>query len=107
MAIPMAKRIPSWTLAAAEEIGGNVSLWRRMYGLTQVELAEKAKVSRETISRLENGDGAVSINTLLNVMHVFGILDKVSDSTNPYDTPFGMARAEAGIAKRISRRRPS
>ena len=97
----MKRRIPSWIQNAAGEIGQNISTWRRMYGLSQSELASRVGVSRETISRLENGDGTVAVNTLLTVLHVFGVSDKLVDSVNPYGTPFGMARAEAELPKRI------
>ena len=100
----MKRRIPSWTTRAAEEIGQNISSWRRMLGYTQEELADRAGVSRETHSRLERGDGSVSLHTVLNILHVFGILDQGVDATNPYATPFGMARAEQALPQRVSRR---
>lgn len=102
----MKRRIPSWTTNAAAEIGANVSAWRRMLGLTQAELADRAGVSRETLSRLENGDGAVSLNTVLNILHIFGVLNPFVDASNPYATPFGMARATQQLPQRVVRKRP-
>lgn len=40
------------TKLAAKRIGENIATWRRLYGLTSQELADKANVSRATISRL-------------------------------------------------------
>lgn len=100
------KHIPHNIKYAAEGVGENVATWRKMYGITQAELAERCRCSRETISRLENGDGSVSFYTVLEVMQKFGILMKFEESTNPYLTPFGMARAEQALGKRVVHKRP-
>ena len=99
------KHIPHNIQYAAEGIGENVATWRKMYSLTQAELAQRCRCSRETISRLENGDGSVSLNTVLEVVQKFGILDKFEESTNPYTTAVGMARAEQALGKRVVHKR--
>lgn len=101
----MKKRIPYSIVNTATEIGKNIATWRKMFNMTQAELAERCQVSRETISRLENGDGSVSLNTVLVVVQKFGILEKIEESTNPYATPFGMARAEEVLGQRVKRKK--
>ena len=55
------KRLSSPTvILAAKQIGENLATWRKLYNLTSQQLADKAAVSRATISRLENGDPKVS-----------------------------------------------
>lgn len=97
----MKRRTPSWTTASAREMGENISSWRKMHGITQAELASRAGVSRETLSRLENGDSSVALSTVLNVLHVFGVSDRLVEATNPYETAFGMARAGEVLPKRV------
>lgn len=46
--------------------------FRRSYGLTQEEFAEKIGVSRITIARLETG-AHVTLNTLVAISDAFGI----------------------------------
>lgn len=99
------KHIPNNIRCAAAEIGSYVATWRKMYGITQTEMAARCRCSRETISRLENGDGSVSLNTVLEVVQKFGILEKVQESVNPYTTPFGMARADAALGSRVVHKR--
>lgn len=99
------KRVPHNITSCAQEIGENISTWRKMRGITQAELAERCRVSRETISRLEHGDGTVSLYTVLAALQKFGMLEKVQEATNPYNTPFGMARADQALGQRVCRKR--
>lgn len=102
----MKKRyIPYNISSTAQEIGANVATWRKLHGITQAELADRCRVSRETISRLENGDGNVSFYTVLEVFQKFGALEKIREATNPYNTPLGMARADQALGQRVSRKR--
>ena len=49
------KRLSSPTVKlAAKQIGENLATWRKLYNLTSQQLADKAAVSRATISRLES-----------------------------------------------------
>lgn len=105
LVIMLKKYIPFNISSAAKEIGENCASWRKMYDITQAELAERCRVSRETISRLENGDGSVSFYTVLEVVQKFGILDKVQESTNPYNTRFGIARADRALGERVVHKR--
>ena len=47
-----------------QRIGQRLAKLRRLYGLTQAQLAEKVDVLPETISRIENGHRAASIGLL-------------------------------------------
>lgn len=85
-------------------MGENVSSWRRMFNLTSEELAEKAAVSRTTISRVENGDPSVSFATMLSIYKVLGILDSVVMATDPYETDIGRLRADQQLPQRVRRR---
>ncbi len=91
------------TKLCAQRVGESLSGWRRMLGISSQELADRAGVSRETISRLENGDSSVSFATVLNVCGVLGILDRVQDAVDPYETDLGRARADQLLPQRIRR----
>jgi y4mF family transcriptional regulator len=56
----------------AKQIGELVKELRSERGLTQVELAQYAKVTLGTINKLENNKANVTIETLMKVLDVFG-----------------------------------
>lgn len=100
----MKRSVPAKVKLAARQMGENVSSWRRMFNLTSEELAEKAAVSRTTISRVENGDPSVSFATMLSIYKVLGILDGVVMATDPYETDIGRLRADQQLPQRVRRR---
>jgi transcriptional regulator with XRE-family HTH domain len=53
-----------------EELGLRLRLARERRGLSQVLAAERVGCSRETLRRLENGDPAVSIGTVLRALRI-------------------------------------
>ena len=101
----MKRPVPMATKLAARRIGENLSTWRRLYGLSSQQVAERAAVSRSTVSRLENGDPTVSFATFLNVCRAVGVLDAISTATDPYETDLGRARADTAIPQRIRSKR--
>lgn len=89
------------TKLAARQIGENIATWRKLYGLTSQDLADKAAVSRATISRLENGDPTVSFETFLNACRALSTLDAVVKATDPYETDLGRIRADQTLPQRV------
>lgn len=89
------------TKLAARQIGENIATWRKLYGFTSQDLADKAAVSRATISRLENGDPTVSFETFLNACRALSTLDAVVEATDPYETDLGRIRADQTLPQRV------
>ena len=54
-------RTPIPVLRAQRSLGGSIATWRKLRGLTQAQLAERADVSRGVIGRIEAADGGVSV----------------------------------------------
>jgi len=63
-------KITNWMLA----IHSSVVLrhWRRVKGLTQKELAEKAGMKQENIARMERARYVPSMSKLIKVAHALG-----------------------------------
>lgn len=97
----MKRPTPFRTKQAASHLGESVATWRKMRGLTVQQLAEMANASRSTISRLENGDPAVSMETVLNVAAALGILDRVVEAFDPFETDYGRLRADEELPQRV------
>jgi len=89
------------TQQAAEDIGRQLAAWRKLRGLTAQQVAARADVTRQTVSRIEQGDVAVGMGVFLNVCRSLGILQNVVEATDPYETPFGRARSDQSLPKRV------
>ena len=99
----MKRPTPMKTRLAAKDIGESVTTWRKLRGLTMQQLADKANASRATISRLEKGDSSVSFETVLNVATMLGIMNRVIDAFDPFETDYGRLRAEEELPQRVRR----
>lgn len=91
------------TLAAGVTLGERLRLWRKLLGLPAQVVAERAAISRSTLTRLEHGDVNVGLDTFLNVAAALGILDQIVTATDPYETDFGRARADQQLPQRVRR----
>lgn len=72
-----------------------------MSGMTAKELAARASTSPRTISKLENGDAGVSFGTVLAVARVLGILERVDEAFDPYETDRGRALIGVALPERV------
>jgi transcriptional regulator with XRE-family HTH domain len=64
-----AKRAP---VNAMEALRRNVVLKRAEHQVSQSDLAEKASVARQTVSKIESGDGNVTVQVLEKIASVLG-----------------------------------
>lgn len=99
----MRRPVPFRTQQAATDIGENLTAWRKLLGLTAQQVAERAGTTRQTVARLERGDLSVGLDIFLNVSRALQVLDDVVKATDPYETPFGRARADQSLPQRIRR----
>ncbi|HTE62243.1 MAG TPA: helix-turn-helix transcriptional regulator [Solirubrobacteraceae bacterium] len=83
----------------------NIAGWRKLRGLTQAQLADRSGVSRETLIRLEHGDGGVKIENLLRVLRALGVLDGLGRALDPYESDVGRLRADEQLPQRVRPRR--
>ena len=86
---------------ALRELGDHVQTWRKLRGLTQAQLADRAGVNRRTIVRLEHGDGKVSLEIALRTLHALGVLDSVPRALDPFETDVGRLRADEQLPRRV------
>lgn len=87
------------------EIAEHATRWRKLRGLTQVQVADRAGVSRDTVLRLEDGTGNISVEKLLRVLRALGVMDGVAGSIDPYATDLGRLRADEQLPKRVRPKR--
>ncbi|MCP9490149.1 MAG: helix-turn-helix domain-containing protein [Solirubrobacteraceae bacterium MAG38_C4-C5] len=75
--------------------------WRKLRGLTQMQLAERAGVTHTTLRRLEHGQGGVSVENLLRILRALGVLDGLTRALDPYETDVGRLRADEWLPQRV------
>jgi y4mF family transcriptional regulator len=83
------------------DLAASVRSWRKLRGLTQAQLADRAGVGRETVIRMEKGDGAIGLETLLRVLHALGILDGFAAAIDPYESDLGRLRMGERLPQRV------
>lgn len=86
---------------ALRAVAGDVVTWRKLRGLTQVQVADRAGVSSKTVRRLENGDGGITLENSLRVFRALGVLDNVPRALDPYETDIGRLRADEQLPQRV------
>lgn len=103
MAGAISARTPVTVARALDELGRDVSTWRKLRHLTVEQVADRAGISRSTVLRLESGQGA-SMENLLRVARALGVLDLLTKALDPYDTDVGRLRADEELPTRVRAR---
>lgn len=91
------------TAQNAKVIGENLTAWRKMLDLTSQQVADRAGISRTTLSKLENG-GSVGYIAFLSVARALGIIDQMLDATDPWKSDLGRMRAGQDLPQRVRHR---
>ena len=97
----MARRESARVARAQRALGEQFRAWRKLQSLTIEQVAERANTTRQTVARLEQGDGSVSLGIVLDVARSLGLLDSLVKSLDPFETDLGRARAEDQLPQRV------
>jgi transcriptional regulator with XRE-family HTH domain len=82
-------------------MGKDVAAWRKLRGLTQAQLADRAGFSTATLKRLERGDGGVSVENLARALRSLGNLEALSRALDPYESDIGRLRSGEALPSRV------
>jgi len=66
-----------------KRLGQNIEIARKRRKMSASELATKANVSRQALTRIEGGDPTVGISKVFNVLNALGLLDGISSFADP------------------------
>lgn len=83
-------------------IAENLDLARRQQRITVQLLAERAGMAVPTVRALLN-EGRGSVESLLRVARILGVMDFVVAATDPLNTPIGKLRADEDTPRRVRR----
>jgi transcriptional regulator with XRE-family HTH domain len=98
---PNSRPTPPPVRRALRQVAESLGTWRKLRGLTQAQLADRAGVSRHTVARLERGDGGVSLENVLRILRALGVLDALPRALDPYETDVGRLRADEQLPQRV------
>jgi transcriptional regulator with XRE-family HTH domain len=98
---PRNKPLPSAVKQTGRRIADDLKVWRKLRGLTQAQLADRAGVSVATAARLESGDGNITLESLLRILRALGIIDSLAAALDPYESDVGRMRSEEKLPRRI------
>ena len=85
-------------------LGHNIKIARIKRNLTMDLVAQRAFISRPTLSKVEQGDPTVSIDTYITVLYTLG-LDKHLDSiADPSKDTLGLQISENELPQRARKR---
>jgi transcriptional regulator with XRE-family HTH domain len=88
--------------ASARALAGTIRAARQARGLSQADLAERARISLPTLNRMEHGHSGTALWAWLGVMEVLGLLHVFDDLRDPATE----ALARASLDKPVRRRKP-
>jgi transcriptional regulator with XRE-family HTH domain len=92
--------LPLPARTALAKLGADVSIARRLRGISVQLMADRAFVGRNTITRLERGDPGVSIGIYATVLFILGMADRLAMLVDPATDLAGLSRAETLAPKR-------
>lgn len=76
------------------DFGTHIRRWRKLRGMSTVELARRAAITRETLRRIENGTGDVRLDSMFAVLEILGILDATVEGASPFNNDAARARID-------------
>jgi transcriptional regulator with XRE-family HTH domain len=95
------KRTPVAIRRATRGLSEDIATWRKLRGLTQKQLADRAGITRATLGRLEKGDSGVTLESLLRVLRALGIIENLKRALDPYESDVGRLRSEEELPTRV------
>lgn len=92
---------PAAVRRALVNLGADISAARRRRRLPLEVLAERALTTRQTISRIEQGDARVAMGTWATVLFVLGLAERLGDLAAPAHDQLGLTLDEERLPARV------
>jgi transcriptional regulator with XRE-family HTH domain len=93
--------MPIPVVRALRKLGHDIRDARRRRRIPVAVLAERAGVSRVTLSRVEKGEPGVSMGTYAAVLFVLGMESRLGDVADPRHDAVGLQLEEERLPERI------
>lgn len=86
---------------ALRVVADDLVVWRKLRGLTQLQLADRADISLNTVRRMESAEGGVAFENFLRILRALGVLESIPNALDPYNTDVGRLRSEEHLPERV------
>ncbi|MDF3054808.1 MAG: family transcriptional regulator [Gammaproteobacteria bacterium] len=93
--------LPIPVIKALRKLGKNINHARRRRRITIQLMAERAGLSKATISKIEKGDPTTSIGGYSAVLFVLGMTDRLSDLMDATHDLIGIQLEEEKLPQRV------
>ncbi|MEX0692272.1 MAG: helix-turn-helix domain-containing protein [Gemmatimonadales bacterium] len=90
---------------ALRRLGADIRAARLRRRLRAAVVAERARISAPTLTRVERGDAAVSLGIYATVLWALGLLDDLAEVAAPTRDVTGQALDSARLPQRVRRPR--
>jgi len=91
---------------ALRKLGQDIRDARRRRRITTAILAERASISRPTLSRVEKGDAGVSMGIYARVLFALGMAERLGELADVTSDEVGLALEEERLPQRVRHPRP-
>ena len=99
-------RGPIPAVRALRKLGHDIRDARRRRRIPVAIMAERAAISRSTLSKVEKGDTGVSAGTYASVLFVLGLEGRLAEVADPRHDALGLALEEERLPKRVRLSKP-
>ena len=88
---PSQNALPLVVRKALHKLGADIQIARKRRRLTMMIVAERAFISRNTLTRVEHGDPAVALGIYATVLFVLGMAERVGELADPLMDSVGLS----------------
>jgi transcriptional regulator with XRE-family HTH domain len=96
-----ASALPASVRRTLQKLGEDISAARRRRRIPMELMAERAFVSRNTVTRVERGDPSVSMGIYATVLFVLGMAERIGSLADPSTDRIGLTLEEERLPRRV------
>lgn len=89
------------------KLGNDIRRARIRRRITMALMAERASISRTTLSKIERGDPSVAMGTYATVIFVLGLVSNLENLMHPNKDEVGIDLEEENLPQRVRHPTPS
>jgi transcriptional regulator with XRE-family HTH domain len=90
---------------ALHKLGQDIRDARRRRRIPMALMAERARISRTTLTKIEKGDESVALGIYAAVLHALGLVERLAGLADPAQDTIGRSIEERSLPTRVRLRR--
>lgn len=93
--------LPPPVKEALRKLGSDINEARRRRGISTLDMAQKAKITRPMLTRVERGDATVALGGYASVLFILGMNERVAEIADFAHDPLALELSRTQLPKRI------